>query len=163
MTGDEMKRKVRLKELIISLAIPLATGALSALLTKDGMKRFETISKPPLSPPGWLFPIVWTALFILMGIACYKVWTSQASYPRRERALTLYGIQLAMNFMWSIIFFTMGMYLAAFIWLLVMLAFIIAATVFFHYIDNNAGKLMIPYIAWSTFAAYLNFGVFLLN
>lgn len=158
-----MKRKVRLKELIISLAIPLATGALSAVLTKDGMKRFESIAKPPLSPPGWLFPIVWTALFILMGIACYKVWTSSASYPRKERALTLYGIQLAMNFMWSIIFFTMGMYLAAFIWLLVMLAFIVATTIFFRYIDRKAGVLMLPYIAWVSFAAYLNFGVYLLN
>ena len=158
-----MKRKVRLRELIISLAIPLATGALSALLTKDGMKRFESIAKPPLSPPGWLFPIVWTALYILMGIACYKVWTSSVSYPRKERALTLYGIQLAMNFMWSIIFFTMGMYLAAFLWLLVMLAFIVATTVFFRYIDRKAGVLMLPYIAWSCFAAYLNFGVYLLN
>ncbi|MDO4983389.1 MAG: TspO/MBR family protein [Eubacteriales bacterium] len=158
-----MKKKVKLKELVISLAIPLAVGALSALLTKDGMERFETLLKPPLSPPGWLFPIVWTALFILMGIACYKVWTSGASSIRRERALTLYGIQLAMNFMWSIIFFTMRMYLPAFIWLLVMLSFIVAAAVLFRYIDKKAGNLMIPYIVWCCYAAYLNFGVYLLN
>ena len=158
-----MKRKLKLRELIISLTIPLAVGALSALLTKDGMKRFETLAKPPLSPPLWLFPVVWTLLFALMGLACYKVWTSGASIARRERALTLYGIQLAMNFLWPILFFTMGMYLAAFIWLLVMLAFIAAAAVFFHFIDRKAGNLMIPYIVWCCFAAYLNFGVFLLN
>lgn len=158
-----MNRKIRIKELILSLAIPLAVGGLSAFITRDAMKNFERMHQPPLSPPSWLFPVVWTLLFVLMGIASYRVYTSQVSEPRRERALRIYAIQLGMNFAWTIIFFSLGLYLTAFIWLLILWVLIIACAVLFYYIDHTAGKLLIPYILWTTFAGYLNFGIYLLN
>ena len=158
-----MNRKIRIKELVLALAIPLAVGGLSAFITRDAMKNFERMRQPPLSPPSWLFPVVWTLLFILMGIASYRIYISSASQPRRERALTVYAIQLAMNFAWTIFFFSLGLYLTAFIWLLILWVLIIACAVLFYYIDRTAGKLLIPYILWTTFAGYLNFGIYLLN
>ena len=158
-----MNKKIRWKELILSLAIPLAVGGLSSLITKDAMKSFSALRQPLLSPPAWMFPVVWTALYLLMGMACYQVVTSEASAPRRRRALTFYGLQLAANFLWSLLFFLLGLYLTAFLWILVLWLLIFVCTVLFHYIRNSAGKLMIPYILWVTFAVYLNLGIYLLN
>ena len=152
--------KIQLKRLIICLAIPLAVGGLSALLTKDSMERFEALNQPPLSPPGWLFPVVWTVLFILMGIASYLVLTS--GLPCKS-ALTVYGIQLAFNFLWSIIFFNLSMYLFAFIWLCLLWILILATILMFFRISKPAGYLMIPYLLWVTFAGYLNLSIYLLN
>lgn len=152
--------KIQWKKLIICLAIPLAVGGLSAFLTRDSMKTFESINKPILAPPGWLFPVVWTILFILMGIASYLVLTS--GKPSAS-ALAIYGIQLVFNFFWSIIFFNLEMYLFAFIWLVVLWLLILKTTTLFYQISKPAGYLMIPYLLWVTFAGYLNLAIFLLN
>ncbi len=152
--------KIQWKKLIICLAIPLAVGGLSALLTRDSMETFESINKPSLSPPGWLFPIVWTILFILMGIASYLVITS--GKPNRA-ALTIYGVQLAFNFLWSIIFFNLGLYLFAFILLVMLWLLILINIILFCQISKPAGYLMLPYLLWVTFAGYLNFSIYLLN
>ena len=96
--------KIQWKKLIGCLAIPLGVGVVSALLTRNSMEQFSSLRQPPLSPPGWLFPVVWTVLFILMGIASYLVIVS--GHPARSKtALTVYGVQLAFNFLWSILFF----------------------------------------------------------
>ena len=158
-----LNKKIRWKELLLSLAIPLAVGGLSSLITKDAMENFGMLRQPLLSPPAWMFPVVWTALYLLMGLACYQVVTSDASAPRRRRALTFYGLQLAANFLWSLLFFLLGLYLTAFLWILVLWLLIFVCTLLFRYIRSSAGKLMIPYILWVTFAAYLNLGVYLLN
>lgn len=92
------------KQFLICIAVPLLVGGLSALITRKGMDIFETINKPSLSPPGWLFPVVWTILFILMGIASYLVLVSEKPQGEINRALTVYGIQLIFNFFWSIFF-----------------------------------------------------------
>ncbi len=154
--------KIQWKKLIICIAIPLAVGGLSALLTRNSMETFNRLNQPPLSPPAWLFPVVWTILYVLMGIASYIVLTSGKPY-RAQTALTLYGIQLFFNFCWSIIFFNWEMYLFAFIWLLIMWVLIILTTMLFYRIERKAGYLMIPYIVWVTFAAYLNLGIYILN
>lgn len=154
--------KIQWKKLIICIAIPLAVGGLSAFLTRNSMESFDNLTKPPLSPPGWLFPIVWSILFVLMGIASYLVLVSNKP-ARSKTALTVYGIQLAMNFFWSIIFFNFEMYLFAFFWLIALWILIIVTTVLFWRINKNAGYLMLPYLIWVTFAAYLNFGIYLLN
>lgn len=156
-------KKIRWKELIISLAIPLAVGGLSSYITKDAMESFQALHQPLLSPPAWVFPVVWTILYIMMGLASYIIHTSGASEPRRRKALTVYGIQLAANFLWSILFFSLAMYLTSFIWILVLWLLIFICTVMFYYIRSSAGKLMIPYLIWVTFAAYLNLGIYLLN
>lgn len=155
--------KMQKKPLIINIAIPLLVGALSAWLTKDSMKTFEQLNQPPLSPPGWLFPVVWTILFTLMGIACYLVVTSQAPTEVRKSALWTYGIQLAFNFLWSIVFFNLGWFLFAFVWLIILWLLILGTAVQFDRIHHTAGRLLVPYLAWVAFAGYLNFGVFLLN
>ena len=155
--------KFNTKLLILCLVIPLAVGGIAALLTGSGMDAFETLNQPPLSPPGWLFPVVWTILYILMGIASYLVLTSGKSQESIRRALVLYGIQLALNFLWPVFFFSLSAYLYAFIWLLALWLLILATTVSFYRISDIAGYLMIPYLIWVTFAGYLNLGVDLLN
>jgi tryptophan-rich sensory protein len=126
------------------------------------MDSFASLDQPPLSPPGWLFPVVWSILYILMGISSYLI--TQSNKPARSKtALTVYGVQLFFNFMWSIIFFNFEAYLFAFIWLLALLALVIINAVLFYRIDRRAGLLFIPYIIWVIFAGYLNFGIFLLN
>lgn len=149
--------------LMLSLVIPLAVGGVSAMLTMDGMRLFKLMRKPPLSPPDWLFPVAWTVLYVLMGIAAYLVYTSSATQVRRGRALSFYAVQLGMNFFWSIIFFTLELHLTAFVWLVGMWLLIAVCTVLFYHIDKRAGRLMLPYLVWTAFAGYLNMGVFLLN
>ena len=153
--------QVKLKPLVISLAVSLGTGGLSALLTRDAMKEFATLDQPPLSPPGWLFPVVWTVLFILMGIAAYLIWVENAS--DRKTALWLYGVQLAFNFLWTIIFFNTERRGFALGWLVILWVLILVTTVRFWKQSPTAGKLLIPYILWVTFAGYLNAGVWYLN
>ena len=155
--------KINKKLLIICLVIPLAVGGIAALLTGGGMDTFETLNQPPLSPPGWLFPVVWTILYILMGIASYLVLTTGKSQESIRRALILYGIQLAFNFLWPIFFFSLSAYLFAFIWLVALWLLILATTVSFYRISDIAGYLMIPYLIWVKFAGYLNLGIYLLN
>ena len=154
--------RIEWKKLVVCIAIPLAVGGLSALLTAGNMQLFEEIDKPPLAPPGWLFPVVWTILYILMGIALYIVITTKTREDKRP-AIVSFGVQLFFNFFWSIIFFNMQAYLFAFVWLILLWLAIIANTYLFYRINKNAGKLLIPYIIWVTFAGYLNLGIYLLN
>lgn len=158
-----MKHKIQYGALAASLVIPLAVGGLAAWLTRDGMKFFQSVPQPPLSPPAWLFPVVWTLLYLMMGAASYLVWSSGASAARRDRALTVYGLSLAANFLWPIVFFTMRLYFGALLLLLVLWVLAVLAALLFRHIDRRAGRLMIPYIVWLSFAAYLNLGVWLLN
>jgi len=150
-----------LKALVISILIPLSVGALSAFLTKNSMSTYEKLIQPPLSPPGWLFPIVWTILFILMGISSYMIYISDSPY--KKSALQIYAIQLAVNFFWTIIFFNMERYLFAFIWLLLLLVLIFFMIISFSRINKTAAYLQIPYLLWVAFAGYLNLGIYLLN
>ena len=152
--------KIQWKNLITCLAIPLAVGGLSALLTQNSMETFNSIIKPALAPPGWLFPVVWTILYIFMGIASYLVIMSQKPY---DTALIVYSLQLIFNFFWSIIFFNLRKYLFAFIWLVLLWLLILQTALLFYKISKPAGYLMLPYLLWVTFAGYLNFSIYLLN
>ena len=127
------------------------------------MDTFETLNKPPLSPPGWLFPVVWTVLFVFMGIASYLVLISGKEKKEINRALTVYGIQLIFNFFWSVFFFNLSLYLFSFIWLVLLWLLIFTAAILFYRISKSAGYLMIPYLMWVAFAGYLNFQIYLLN
>ena len=154
---------LKFKQKLLCVGIPLAVGEISALLTKDSMETFAALNQPPLSPPGWLFPVVWTILFLLMGIASYLVLCSDQPMYAVKRALWLYGIQLAVNFFWSIFFFNLALYLFSFLWLILLWILILITTVQFYKISHAAGYLMIPYFVWVSFAGYLNFGIYLLN
>ena len=154
--------KPDVKKLVICLAIPLGVGALSTLLS-GGMDSFVVMNQPPLSPPGWVFPLVWTILYLLMGYASYRVLVSDAPPAAIRRALLFYGIQLALNFLWPLVFFGLQWYWAAFIVLLALWVFIYLTMHLFGEIDDTAENLLIPYLLWVTFAGYLNLGVALLN
>lgn len=154
--------KIQWKKLIVCILIPLAVGGLSALLTRGSMEAFGQLNQPPLSPPAWLFPVVWTVLYVLMGVASYLILT--AGVPARaQTALSVYGVQLFFNFFWSIIFFNMQRYTFAFVWLVILWLLILLTTVLFYRIKRTAGYLMIPYLVWVTFAGYLNLAIAVLN
>ena len=155
--------KLDWKRLLLCLAIPLGVGGLAALLTGGGMGEYSNFIKPPYSPPGWLFPVVWTILYLLMGYASYRVWTADTEPVKLRRALTLYLSQLAVNFLWPLVFFGMKWYLAAFFVLLVLWVLVFLTIYAFADVEEKAGDLLLPYILWITFAAYLNVGVYLLN
>lgn len=155
--------KLDWKRLLLCLAIPLGVGGLAALLTGGGMGEYSNFIKPPYSPPGWLFPVVWTILYLLMGYASYRVVTAQSEPVKVRRALILYWAQLAVNFLWPLVFFGAKWYLAAFFVLLVLWVLVFLSIYAFADVDEKAGDLLLPYILWITFAAYLNVGVYLLN
>ena len=150
------------KSLLVNLALPLAVGGLSALVS-GGMDGFSQINQPPLSPPGWLFPIVWTILYLAMGYAAYRAQNSGAEPQQISKALRWYYIQLGLNFLWSPVFFALGWYWAAF-GILVALWVAIAITMKkFSELDEFSGNLLLPYLLWVTFAGYLNAAVATLN
>lgn len=153
----------KLRQLLLCIGIPLAVGGLSAWITRGSMKDFEALNQPPLSPPGWVFPVVWTALFVLMGIASYFVVRSQGAEKMVKRALIFYGIQLGFNFLWSILFFNLGLYLVSFFWLVLLWCLILLTTLQFSALDRRTCWLMLPYLAWVAFAGYLNLGIYWLN
>jgi len=140
-----------------------AVGALSGWLTRRGTQLYtETVTKPPLSPPSMVFPIVWTILFALMGIGIARIYRSPAS-KARSRSLLLFLAQLAFNFFWSIIFFNFQNFGLAFVWLIALWLLILWMILSFRKADPVAAWLQIPYLLWVTFAAYLNLGVWMLN
>ncbi len=151
--------KKETKTYIFFIALSLGVGALSAFLTRNSMNVFDTVAKPPLAPPAWAFPIVWSVLYILMGIGAARVYLRE---PQSD-ALTVFGINLAVNFFWSIIFFNMRAFGFAFLWLLLLLAVVIIMTVMFFRVDKAAGYLQLPYIIWLILAGYLNLFIFLTN
>lgn len=155
--------KMNWKLLIICIAIPLAVGTASALLTGGGMSVFESVNKPSLSPPSWLFPIVWTVLYTLMGISSYLILTSGADRDKIQNAISIYAYQLTVNFLWPTFFFNFQWFLFSFLWL-VLLFFLVAIMIReFYQISKLAAYLNIPYLMWLAFAGYLNFTIWWLN
>ena len=158
----------KIKELaptyLISIAIPLGVGLLASMLTKDNMMLYEEIVTPPLSPPSILFPIVWSVLYLLMGVSSGMVFRRREENPEAAASgLRYYLTSLILNFGWSIIFFNLGSFLFAFIWLLVLLYTIIRTIISYHKVSPVAAYLQIPYALWVAFAGYLNFAIWLLN
>lgn len=149
------------KTLLLCLAISLGTGLVSGLLTMGSMQTYQMLVKPPLSPPGFLFPVVWTVLFFLMGISSYLVAVSGCE--GRKKALTVYGVQLAINFLWPIFFFNLEAYLFSFFWLVLLWAAVLYMIILFYRCRKSAAYLQLPYLLWLTFAGYLNLMVYILN
>jgi len=145
------------------IAIPLLVGGLASFLTRGGMGVFMQLNQPPLSPPGWVFGVVWTILYILMGVSSYLVIQSGAEEEEINKALSVYVYQLIVNFLWPTFFFNFGWYLFAFLWLVLLWVLVFVMIRRFYNISKLAGILQIPYLIWLTFAAYLNLGVWLLN
>ena len=163
-----MNKKINVIKLIVAIAIPLAVGMLSSFITKDATMSFNAMKKPPLAPPGILFPIAWTILYILMGISSYIIYVYDAkndtsSLNLKNKCLSLYAIQLIFNFFWSIIFFKFKLYIFAFAWLIILWILVFKLMWESKKISKVVSYLLIPYLAWMAFAAYLNIGVAILN
>lgn len=152
---------IKLKSLLKCLGISLGVGVLSAIINMRSMKIYNEIVMPSLAPPAMLFPIVWTILFILMGISSYLICISYSD--NKAKALAIYAAQLILNFIWSPVFFGLNMYLLALVILLVLWVMVLWMISEFYKIDKLAAFLQIPYILWLTFAVYLNFAIYILN
>ncbi len=148
----------------IAIAIPLAIGGLSALLTASSMDIYDRVNQPFLAPPSWLFPVAWTILYILMGVSSGMIWEMKnAPEEDRRRAFIFYGLNLIVNFFWSIIFFNLGAFFGAFVWLLLLIFIITKMMSAFYKIKPLAAYLQIPYIIWCCFATYLTASIWLMN
>ena len=146
---------------LISILIPLAVCGIAAIFTVKGMPFYKTQKKPWFTPPDILFPIVWTILYVLMGIGSAIIWKSDS--PKKRPALKNYAFQLIVNFFWSVIFFGLHWYLIAFLWLLFLIVLVIKMIKSFYPISSIASNLQIPYLLWCCFASILNFSVWFLN
>ena len=144
----------------VSILLALAVGGIAALINAGKFINPE-LAEPPLAPPAWLFPVVWTILYTLMGVSAAQIWLSDC--PGKSDALFLYGTQLVVNFLWTIFYFSFGALLLSFFWLVFLLALAALMAVRFARCVPTAGKLQIPYLVWLSFAAYLNFATWLIN
>lgn len=152
-------RKPSFWSLIGSWGIVFAVGGVSYLLTgRAAMEAYGRMAKPPLSPPGWLFPVVWTVLYGLMGISAWRIWRRKGIC----KALEPYAWQLLLNGAWTPVFFRLGLYWAAFVLLVVLEGVLVWMIASFRRIDRTAGNLQVPYALWVAFAGYLNAAVALL-
>lgn len=154
--------KIKWTELLICVVGTELVGALSALISGGDFSAFySTIEKPPFSPPGWIFPVVWGILYALMGVSLYLV--SDSNSIERNKAIRLYGAQLIVNFLWAPAFFGLRSLTGAVVIVIALFILVAAMTVIFYRIRKTAAYLNIPYLAWSAFAAYLTVGVFVLQ
>ena len=158
-----MFMKIRWKTLIFNLAVPLITGAVSGFLTRSAMQQYGQLNQPPLSPPSAVFPVVWTTLFLLMGLSAYLVTMKRSDGLKSFDLPAVYWIQLIVNFIWPLIFFNLAIYGIALAWLILLIILVIYMIFQFHDITPAAGWLQVPYLLWLIFAGYLNAGIWLLN
>ena len=154
--------KIKNKRLAVCIAVPLVVGAVSGFITRNSMSVFRQLKKPPFSPPGWVFPIVWTIIFVLMGAASYLVITARQT-RQQTKAILAYIAQLIVNFFWPIFFFRFKWYSFSFIWLVILWALILLMIRYFYRVSKKAAYLLIPYLIWITYAGYLNLFISLLN
>ena len=156
-------KKINWFGLLTSIVLAELVGALSALLSGNSGGLYPELNNPPLSPPGWLFPVVWGILYALMGIAAYLVYASDADGDKKREALKYYAAQLAVNFLWSIVFFRFQAFWAAVAVIVVLDLLIVATMLKMRRVRKAAGYLMVPYLIWTLFATYLAAGVAVLN
>ncbi len=161
-TGDIMKKR-KITELLIFIISAELTGALSALIAGDTSEFYSELVKPSLAPPGFLFPIVWTILYALMGISAFLIYETDAEESVKKNALLVYAIQLFVNFTWSIIFFRFEM--PGLSSIVIVALFILVAVMISRFckIRPAAAYINIPYLIWVGFASYLNIAIWLLN
>ena len=156
-------KKERWKVYAFYVALSELAGLLAGLLSRKAVQLYEqTALKPALSPPGWLFPVVWTLLYLLMGVGAARI-ALTAEGANRTNALRVFYAQLAVNFVWPLLFFNASAYGAAFICLVVLWGLIVWMTLSFRELDGPAALMQLPYLLWVAFAGYLNLGAWLLN
>lgn len=148
----------------LSIFICLFAGVIGSIFTNPSIPVwYGGLNKPPFNPPNWIFGPVWTILYILMGISAYLIYEKGLKNKRVRSALIIFGVQLLLNSLWSIIFFGWHLLLLAFLELVLLWAAIILSIISFNRISRTAAYLLIPYILWVSFAAVLNLSIWLLN
>ncbi|WP_315070935.1 TspO/MBR family protein [uncultured Clostridium sp.] len=158
------EKKVKIIPLIISIGLPLLIGGVSSLIIPNMNSIYQSLNKPFFAPPSIIFPIVWTILYILMGIASYMVYIKKSKTVDVSSAIFVYLIQLLLNFLWTIIFFGFKLYGLAFLELLILIIFVILTIKrFYDKAGKKAALLMLPYLIWLIYAAVLNFFIWMLN
>lgn len=168
VNGKEVKHPVR--KFFIALCmimLPLVGGSVITIFTIDAQEAFGSFTQPPLAPPAWLFPVVWTILYIMMGVASYLIYRVKAKKPAEKRLrvaeLIVFYVQLAFNFAWTLLFFNANLKYFAFGWLIVMWSMILVLIIMCSRNQRTAMWLLLPYLLWCTFAAYLNLAIAVLN
>lgn len=163
----KIKREWRLApiaSLILSIVIALSAGFIGSLFTTPSISTwYATLIKPTLNPPAWIFGPVWTALFILMGIAAFLVWRQGLKQQKVRAALCVYGFQLVLNVFWSILFFGLQRPDLAFIEIIALWLAIAWTISSFYKVSRAGAYLLVPYILWVSFAIYLNYTIWQLN
>ncbi|AYE35411.1 tryptophan-rich sensory protein [Clostridium septicum] len=149
--------------LLMNILIPVLGGVIIGYLNKNTMNTYEMLKKPIFTPPNNVFPIVWTILYLLMGVAAYRVYMRNKQGADDKGAYFFYLVQLMFNFMWSFIFFTFRLYGIAFIWLVVLFILVLITFIKFIRVDKIAAILLIPYMIWLMFAGILNFFIWMFN
>lgn len=157
-----MTKRINWFQLIVIVLITQLIGVLSSIFSGNIGQIYKSFDKPTLSPPGWLFGIIWPVLFLLMGIAAYLIYQTRM-IRERKKAIRLYWIQLLVNFLWPIVFFRFEMYWISVVVILVLDILVLMATIWFCKLKKSAGYIMIPYLIWIIFATYLNIGIAVLN
>lgn len=152
---------MNIKKLLFFIISTIIIGGLFGFFTMGNMNAYNELIKPPLTPPGFVFPIVWSILFILMGISLYIV--SESKYRDKTGAYKIYIIQLLVNSVWTLLFFGLNWRLVSFIWLILLIVLVIIMIVRFYKINKTSALLQIPYLLWITFAGYLNLALYILN
>jgi benzodiazapine receptor len=149
---------------VAAIGVPLLAGGIGSLFTASALDSwYVTLAKPALNPPAWVFGPVWTTLFVLMGIAAFLVWKKVPDDRRGRMALALFGLQLVLNVLWSVLFFGLRSPGAAFIEIVILWGAILATIVAFARVSKPAAWLLLPYILWVSFAGYLNYSIYILN
>ena len=152
----------------VCIIAPLGGGFLISLLARDAMGQFGMFKQPPLAPPAWLFPVAWTILYILMGVASYLIYLKYINGNKSEKnaakeALIIYAVQLVLNFIWTPIFFNANLYWLAFVVIIVMWILELVLLIKTYKISRAAFWCLFPYLLWTTFATYLNISIAILN
>lgn len=149
--------------LVASVVVCELAGIVPSLLTADEVATwYPTLAKPAFTPPDWVFGPVWTALYLLMGVALYLVWRSERGRERRV-ALAVFAVQLALNAAWTLVFFGAQAVLGGLAVILALLAALLATTAAFARVDRRAAALLVPYLLWVGFATALNYEIWRLN
>lgn len=154
--------KKKVLPFIVFIAVALAAGGLSTLVSKSGMEASKALLQPPWAPPGWLFSVVWPILYTLMGVSAALVWR-KSDGPARRGSVAIWAVQLFVNAMWSVFYFALGMRGFAFFWLLALIILVLAMVIRFRRVSLAAALLQVPYFIWICFAARLNLAVWMLN
>lgn len=156
-------KKSQIFKLIVSLALPLATGSIAGFFTAAGTSGWlDTLNSPSFRPPNWIFGPVWTVLYLVMGFSLFLIWKQESS-KQRNLAITIFFVQLALNFIWSFIFFYFHMIGIALIEIILLWISIVTMIVLFYKIKPMAAYINIPYLLWVTFATLLNASYYFLN